>query len=144
MARPVVFLVVALSLGFAPAPFLARKASPAEADLKALQGVWVPVDETQGGQPSKDTRPREEVYTGDRLVINFHGKAPVARWKVALDPTKSPKRMDLLAGTRVVVRCAYRLDGGTLTVWYRNDRIRPGASTNAEGVIWAAFRRKGP
>jgi uncharacterized protein (TIGR03067 family) len=144
MARPVALLVVALSLGLAPAPFLARKASPAETDLKALQGVWVPVNETEGGQPSKDTRPREEAYTGDRLVINFFGKGPEARWRVALDPAKSPKWMDLMNGTRVVVRCAYRLQGGTLTVWYRNDGIRPGARTGAEGVVWAAFRRKGP
>ena len=115
------------------------------ADLKALQGEWVLVAESLSGSPIRSPRGSYTVtFNGTQCTVRA-GKEVTARWEVALDPTKEPKRMDETADGKSLA-AIYRLDGDTLTVAFRNhwnDPRRPTDFEPRDGVgIYVLTRKK--
>src|SRR5262249_22976409 len=97
-----------LSLAFAPAP-LPRpvKKSP---DLP-IQGSWAQV-----GHPTVTL-----VVTRDSLTYVNQGRPPSA-YGFRCDPTSNPRTYDLLSGGQVDYVGIYRIEGETLTLYYRGAR----------------------
>src|SRR5262245_6892220 len=91
--KRLVLLAVALgglSLA-APLPF----PKPVGSDIKALQGEWVGVRESLGGKGRHDGEVMSSSVSGTRIAFYLKGERRSA-WDFTLDPTKSPKHMDLL------------------------------------------------
>lgn len=95
----------------------AGAADGAAADEKLLQGRWEYVSVQWDGQPF----PLEK---GDHIVISgrkwsIHRNKMVLKSKHALDPSKSPKHLDLIVdrdGATIRLREIYRLEGNKLTL----------------------------
>ncbi len=140
-------LLAALSLGFAPAPFLAQKPTSVEADLKALEGEWEQVSEAvDGGAPMPPPYPISDVFAGGRLATT-HGGEVASRWRVTLSPTATPKAMDILGESPdnfhgLLIRLVYRIEGDMLTVCYRPNKPRPSGFEPGEGVRVVIYKRK--
>jgi uncharacterized protein (TIGR03067 family) len=80
-------------------------------DIKKLQGEWVVVSvEAQGKQL--------QATVGQKLTIKDNEwtppGAPNAKFMLKLDPSKTPKEIDLTSGTDTF-RGIYKLDGDTFT-----------------------------
>jgi uncharacterized protein (TIGR03067 family) len=137
-------LLASLPLWAAPATFIPKKLSPAiEAELKALQGEWelvsLNIDESpEVGATGKHT------YAADRLTV---GPA-AARWRVVLDPAKTPKTMDLVSldTPGLVVLCTYKLEGARLHFCHFSrvvdDDKRPTTCGPGESIYYKIFKRK--
>ena len=69
MRPPIPILLAAVSLGFAPAPFLTPRAGTADADLKALEGEWCCCALDVEGEPGHVTPGATFVYKGNRLTV---------------------------------------------------------------------------
>jgi uncharacterized protein (TIGR03067 family) len=148
MPRAVPLLVV-LSVGFAPAPVYRERPDSIKVDLEALQGEWQSVNcSLEGGEPTVGGGDDTAVYRGDRMS-RLHKGVVNARWVIALDPSKEPRRMDL-KGVEVpdqTVLCIYRIDGDTLTFAFRNQvdaTERPKDFRPRPLVGIEVFRRKKP
>jgi uncharacterized protein (TIGR03067 family) len=123
-------LIVVISLGFAPAPFLVPSPGSA-ADLKALEGEW----ELKPGYTM--------TIKGDCWTDSFRGEVRV-RWRVTYGPPGFPRAIDLqnLGGTGFVDRCSciYRLRGDTLTL-ATSTSVRPSNFDGSQAIL-VVFKRK--
>ena len=112
--RRILPLLTVLCLGFAPAPF----PRPIRGELKALQGQWEQI-RYQGRSPGLNG-PEVFVFRGNHLI---HRKRS---WRVRIDPSHSPKVLDLkepgtMSGAKVTLQGIYKLEGDTLTFCYRDE-----------------------
>jgi uncharacterized protein (TIGR03067 family) len=140
--------------------FLWSGRSPADTntgaqELEKLQGLWQAVEGELGGQKdtSPDLRQVRLRFRGD-LAVSYRKDERTETAKVTLDPTRSPKAMDLkmLDGPDKgkTFACIYRLDKDRLTVCkYVDERgltKRPTEFTTApgDGRGCIAFRRVEP
>src|SRR5262249_10347390 len=118
--RLLVVLLLALPLGAAPAPFLPRKMTPAEAEMKTLQGEWV----RAGGR--RPTGGRLMRYSwgvaGDRVSLVLPGGGVCWRSKFTVDTSASPGVISEKAVTPSF-RWRYRLEGDTLTLCDKGDGV---------------------
>jgi uncharacterized protein (TIGR03067 family) len=105
-------------------------------DQQRLQGVWKMMFGAVGGRRSgADARVRWTV-TGDQVVMEMND-----RWvgKCVLDPTRSPKRISLVAastdGTREEIRGIYEIRGDRLCVCLAfGDEPRPDNLRSSRGT----------
>jgi uncharacterized protein (TIGR03067 family) len=108
-----------------------------DADLKALQGTWVAESEELNGVATpKEKLDRTLVVDGDRAVNTFKRGAGVhtSEARLVLDPSQSPKAMDLV-GKAFERKAIYKLEDGRLWVCVQHDpkRERPtGFKTTAD------------
>ena len=149
MCRAVLLSVAVLSLGFAPAPFLK---SAAEADPKALQGVWTIKSWSMGGFEPITLRGHDETTVeGNRWSISSEGKV-TSRGTIALDLTKHPSRMIRDAvedGKRERTLLIYKLDGDTLITFSMCggkewSRVYPKELKPGPGIMTVVYSRKKP
>lgn len=152
MRKSALWLAVGLSLGFAPAP-LPRPESKKH-DLKKLQGTWVRVLCTQGGQqvPIPPTPPGfplalQVVISGDCMTY-LHAGSVQSEWAITLmSPGKGPKVFDVkgVRATAGQYRGVYRLEGDTLTLCSHPSSAEKDRPTDLNdsrpGVVLEVFQR---
>lgn len=111
-------------------------------DVGAVQGTWLAVAVTADGRRAPDAEARmfRIAVAGDRLTFGAGGEDRTARF--ALDPTRSPRGIDLtwLDGPEKgrTVRGIYAREGGRLRLCVPNPKTgdagaRPGGFTAAAG-----------
>jgi uncharacterized protein (TIGR03067 family) len=109
MRRIIPLLLAITPLGFAPAPFLPRKPSATEADLKTIQGEW-----QLAGVPRLMEGDGRAVISGGSLTW-CDGQREYQRWAFTLNPS-APRQIDVRIGRRRPYLGIYRLEGDTLTI----------------------------
>ncbi|MBY0229583.1 MAG: hypothetical protein K2W96_09915 [Gemmataceae bacterium] len=106
-------LLALLSLGFAPAPFLSKKAKrdSADADLAAIQGVWFRTDLTMDGRHRPD-RCRVEIKG---KLMQFPSRSDA--WNLAFDDRAEPRRLSATkVGGGTAFWGVYKREGDTLVI----------------------------
>lgn len=118
-----VLVAFAASAEGAPAPF--PKAARSHADLPRVQGEWVAVSYQARSGSGAPGNPKEVTvrFDGRTLTVMQFGR-PLHSGAVALARSGAVGRIDY---TREKTRAIgiYRLQGGTLTVCWRYDGVRP-------------------
>jgi uncharacterized protein (TIGR03067 family) len=133
-------LAAALALAFAPAPLPRRAKNVSKDDLLGMQGSWYGV--THNGRRSGDF----VVVRGDLWRAN----TPNDSWVIKLDPSRSPKHIDLVsANDKVTIfRGIYKLEGDTFTYslgYNVPERDRPRDFDPNQRNAWVSvFTRKKP
>ncbi len=121
-----------------------KKAEDAAAtELRAMEGEWKVVGLEEGGRKATadDVKGMKWTFTGAEVVPDNPGQESTDRYKVKLDPTKSPKQIDLhvLEGQPKgkTVEGIYRLEDGRLTICLRDEKVpekgRPKEFTGEKG-----------
>src|SRR5262245_9704087 len=96
MSRTVLPLLAAVSLGFAPAPFLKHvRPGPAAADLRALRGEWSLVKEYRGGFWREGDFDESAVFADGSLTLRFKNTVTNRLVIACIDPKANPKRMEV-------------------------------------------------
>lgn len=116
---------VALLLAFVTSGF----ADEAQDDWKRLQGTWTVAAGTMGGNPMNPglIEGAKWIFAGEGLTWLDNGGSKIDV-TVTLDPTKTPKWIDLAPATaepRPVFKGVYQLEGGVLKVCYHSGGARP-------------------
>ncbi len=97
-------------------------------DRENIQGTWKVVSAESGGKPIADFKGTEVLISGE--IIKFRRKGKPQEFPYRLDPTKSPKQLDLFEGKAVSSLGIYELDGKRLKVVFgltlRIHRVLPG------------------
>jgi uncharacterized protein (TIGR03067 family) len=143
-AVAMIALLAALALGFAPAPPPRPKKAPtSEGDLKALSGKWRRTSLMLNGKRHGEI-PGSVVVTVKGDVLSFG--SPGDTWKVALDATKAPRRLDCTNVTGGNTYWGvYRLDGDSFTLCWRSgatEADRPAGFDPQQPNVWVhAFER---
>jgi uncharacterized protein (TIGR03067 family) len=144
MSRHALLLAAGLSLGFAPAPLPKPDASKVE--LKKMQGDWVRVSVTAGGDPVVRHDATRVAIAGDRIIY-LQGAESVVEYLITLDAGKKPKVFDSqqvapTASPGRVYPGVYTLEGDTLTVCFSDPgRARPGDLSVVPGRYLEVFKR---
>lgn len=131
-----------LSLGFAPAPFLAPS-KPGGDDLKRMQGIWACVSLITDGGTHDLTKSRiTATVKGDRMCFG----SPSDTWQMKFDWTSSPRRVDFhrvkKTGTNLLTG-VYKLEGDKLTICWRLSKDRPVNFSPTQPGVWVyVFQRK--
>jgi uncharacterized protein (TIGR03067 family) len=121
--RTLLVALAALVLGFAPAPFLAKRP---RANLAALQGTWVVVSCKADGFVSSSCTSTEGpcvvrgapvVIAGNRATFRFNGRV-LDDWTIDVDVFSAHSTINLKGVSRPRLRVLgiCRLDGDTLTL----------------------------
>jgi uncharacterized protein (TIGR03067 family) len=111
LGKPLLLLVYLLSVSAA-----ARCGDPKEQDK--LEGVWTFVQ--SDADQKKGKRPRVRmVLKGNTIAFETEGKKGAVRGTYTVDPSKSPKTMDINLvgakdGAKATIQAIYELDGDTL------------------------------
>jgi uncharacterized protein (TIGR03067 family) len=138
--RWLVLLVAVLAMAFAPVP-----KPRSRTDLEKLQGSWEQAHfSPDGGLWAKGAG--VDTYKGDRLSCVRKGQL-LCRWKVALDPSRRPKAIDLKGDNGELLPCAYKLDGDELTLAHPTEpgrNGRPAKLTPHKGAVVTVFKRAKP
>jgi uncharacterized protein (TIGR03067 family) len=112
-------LATALAMAFAPVPPpKPRRAPTAEEELKRLQGTWQLAGAVVHGVRGGVSPDAYWVIKGD-LATEHRAGTVAGRWRLALDPSKSPKAIDLKEDRgNSLLPGVYELEGDTLTLCY--------------------------
>ena len=133
--------MAAATLVAAPLPF----PRPRKADGQALQGEWVTVRQIWRGAEQRDGDAVTVSVSGNRISFFMKGERRSV-WDFRLDPTKSPKHMDLLeVGSKNAVLAVYQVKGDTLTFAYGSGRAaeRPSDLEGKNPMVFVhEFKRK--
>jgi RNA polymerase sigma factor (sigma-70 family) len=122
---------------------VAKKDDAAAKELKAMAGEWRVVGLEEGGRKATadDVKGMKWTFEGAEVVPDNPGLEATDRYKVKLDPTKSPKQIDLhvLEGLHKgkTNEGIYKLEDGRLTICLRDEKSpekgRPKEFTAAKG-----------
>jgi uncharacterized protein (TIGR03067 family) len=118
-------------------------------ELERLQGTWQAVSMERGGRPSppQALEGHQWVIEGDRGTQMLRGSVGFV-FKIALDPTKEPREIDLILSRNREERRKrgiYRLEDGVLTICHiPSDGERPTEFTTEGHPEWilTAFKRE--
>jgi uncharacterized protein (TIGR03067 family) len=112
----------------------------AEKSSKELQGEWRAIEFQIGGSPA----PKEVVQkarlsiTGDQMTWDSGGTS-VRKSRIRLDPSKSPKEIDITAlegpGKGTTYPGIYSLEKGRLRLCYSHTKDRPKSFTTERGGL---------
>lgn len=146
--RRVIPLLVVMSLGFAPAPVY-RARPDKRTDLEKMQGAWVRVSLTIDGK-------RHEEAVGS-VVPTINGDtlsfaAPSDKWRLTLDATKNPKRLEslqIVPANALGFMGIYKLEGDRLVVCWRSGKTEADRPTDFDpaaqpGVWLCVYERNKP
>jgi uncharacterized protein (TIGR03067 family) len=135
--------------GEVPPPTDAARTAAVEAELKRFEGTWSYASFIVEGKPLKEIEGNRLILSGDRFTITS-SRDPV-RGTYAVDPTKSPKTLDVTFGdgpdAGKTVKGIYELDGDTCKVCINlADQPRPTefASRPGDGHALEVLRRQKP
>jgi uncharacterized protein (TIGR03067 family) len=126
MSRFVPLLLAILSLGFAPAPFLAPRPGRVADDLKLFQGEWEELrsTHTEAGRRVENGADKflTAAYAGRSLTYRYKG-AVLRQWEIVrIDSKANPKRMELRGvgpeNLNVRMRCIFKFEGDRLVESY--------------------------
>jgi uncharacterized protein (TIGR03067 family) len=143
-------VVLTLALRHGPPP----DAAPAAADLARLQGVWTMAENIVNGMPAPEVETRTWLLVVEDDVYNPGSGETSLEYRFRLDPTRTPKAIDLFpqmpfADRTKYFRGIYTVVGDTLVVCrpIDLDDERPAgfgarAGSNLTRVVWK--RRKAP
>lgn len=93
-------------------------------DREKLQGVWEVVAGVDGGEKITKETGGKVIVSGDTLSLAIGDRKEAFGYK--LDPTKTPKWLDLIADKATVVPCIYELDGDALRIRFpKGGKDRP-------------------
>ena len=148
-ARLLLLGIVALPMGFSPAPF-PRARLPAQTDLERMQGTWELVELWINGRVYDEFR-GHAVVSGRvwamRLIDSGVPERPI-EYRITLDTTATPRALDLRWPGKLPywMKGIYRFpDSNTLVFCYRAgqgvDRVRPGAFMGEKKADVMVFRR---
>jgi uncharacterized protein (TIGR03067 family) len=100
------------------------RAPAADTDADKIQGVWVVVSLSRGGEENKDVAGSTVVIAGDKMTFKKGKEEESFRFK--LDPAQKPKAIDVVAGEKEKVPGIYLLEGDSLKICVDNDgKARP-------------------
>jgi uncharacterized protein (TIGR03067 family) len=143
-----VLLPLALvSLAFAPAPFpKAAKPTPAQADLRAMQGRWLRISGSFGG--TELARVEANIRIVENKVAFYLGDRLRDEWSISLNPKQDTKQFDakIISGDRKgdTVTGNYQQQGDVLTLSY-TVTVRQGLlGTPEQALVVYTYRRKKP
>jgi uncharacterized protein (TIGR03067 family) len=145
-ALPLIAAGAVLAAGLAPIPPpKPRRAPTAEEELKRLQGTWELVGAVVHGVRGGVSPDAVLVIKGD-LASELRAGAVAGRWRLTLDPSKSPRAIDLKEdrGNSLLLG-VYELEGDTLTLCYGSvgrAKGRPADLKARQGVCIEVLRRK--
>jgi uncharacterized protein (TIGR03067 family) len=100
-------------------------------EMKAMEGDWIVVGLEEGGRKASgdDVKGMRWTFKGSEMVPTNPGEKRGDRCRVKLDPSKSPKHIDLelLEGNHKgkTVEGIYKLEEGRLTICLREEKGRP-------------------
>src|SRR5262249_4506728 len=97
------------------APDKPSKEDPVKKEMKKLEGTWTVVTQEREGSPVKNSK-GTFTFAKSKLTIRWD-KDEEKGGKVKLDPTKSPKEMDIVADTpdgEVKLKGIYQIKGDSL------------------------------
>lgn len=115
---------------------------------KELQGTWVCTAYETSTEVRTDRGLRVVRVAIQGGTVRFHGPAGGLEYRLALDSSASPRRMDWVPAQGAVLPCIYKLDGRRLTicgplVGSRKPANRPSSfrSNTDEGVVILTFEK---
>jgi uncharacterized protein (TIGR03067 family) len=137
--RPALLCLLALPLVAVAAPV--PKALKKPSDAKLIEGVWHRVSLDRGDGQLNTTKHWIQV-TGDQFLRGEESGPAYLFAAVALDPTQSPKHLDVIRDGAVTVRYIYHLDGDTLTLSHGpSDQPRPTEFKGGDGQYCSVWKR---
>jgi uncharacterized protein (TIGR03067 family) len=111
----VLALALAAGTNLWAAPDKPSKEDPVKKEMKKLEGTWTVVTQEREGKPVKNSK-GTFTFAKSKLTIRWD-KDEEKGGKVKLDPTKSPKEMDIVADTpggEVKLKGIYQIKGDSL------------------------------
>ncbi len=140
MKRPFILPLTLAGVGLLATASARQDAS--KADLDKLAGKWEVKQYYVNGAIFKGKGlPAPWVVSGDKIVTQG-GKGVEYTYKI--DPTKTPKTIDLKTTKGEPLVGVYAIDGDTLKVGYNRKDVRP-STVDAKGAdLYFEFRRAEP
>jgi RNA polymerase sigma-70 factor (ECF subfamily) len=131
---------------------ITKVAAPLPSDKQRLQGVWIPIGSTVHGQKKDPADAKLQMwklfFDGDK--VNIPDDRTV---RYTLDPSKSPKRMDIFGkDNKPMMLVIYELEGDQLKISFKKTYGRPSDvdrptdfdTAKNESVLIVLQRRKAP
>ncbi|HEY8504721.1 MAG TPA: TIGR03067 domain-containing protein [Gemmataceae bacterium] len=102
-------------------------------ELEKLKGTWVIVKAERGGKPTDEPKGDKITFDGEKIAVTENQRPQTGRVKI--DPTKTPKKIDLTPDENGegTVFGIYELSGDTLKICIGR-RERPKAFATKEGA----------
>jgi RNA polymerase sigma factor (sigma-70 family) len=112
-----------------------RPSPPERTDREKLQGTWVLVSEEIDGQPVTDNQrtPIRLVFAGDGVTYRVGDGMQEGTYQ--LDPTQSPRALDVTLGGQMVIAFIYEVTDTRLTLCWIKGGPRPGGFDTGKGHI---------
>lgn len=130
MLRRISSLLIVLSLAVPALAQAADKPAKDADDRQLLQGIWKAVGLESGGQAAPEHAYSGTLITfdGDKFILKERGHAPNAM-DVRIDPTKSPRTIDITAtegpSKGLALLGIYELSGDDLKICFSIGKARP-------------------
>lgn len=141
--RSMIFVALLAGVGFTAQD----TKDEAKKALDQLQGTWKLVSATRDGKdmPEETVKTFKSAINRDKLTIARDGKT-VEEGKLNLDPTKTPKVIDIVFGDGSKTALGiYELDGDTFKVCYSKpagDRPKEFSAKEGSGQTLSIWRRE--
>ncbi len=112
-------------------------------DLEKLQGEWTFVSGEKAGQapPGGELKMATVTFTGNE--ISCTGVPHEAKGTFSLDPTKSPREIELTMNGHAI-KGIYRLEGDALTICLGEERPTEFATREGVNALLMTLKRKKP
>ena len=110
-------------------------------DKDRMEGTWEVKACRVGGRPlTSPDGPHLITFEGDKAFMTWNGKRGAEGMAVTLDPTKTPRTIDL-KGTNSEFKGIYELDGKRLRISYRKDQRPTGFDAEERKVDYELERK---
>ena len=137
-------LVAAMTMGLSWAGADDAPKDAAAKELKAFEGKWQVTGISEGGKadPAESVKELSVVIAGDKMSV-FEGKEKAKEYIISLDPTKTPKQIELVADGEAKKKAGgiYEFKGNTLKICVDEaGKVRPtGFEGGTEQKTWSVI-----